>query len=140
MIDEFRLSPERLVVEVSEQDVLEDPRIVAALEELRDIGVRLAIDDFGVGYSNLSRLESLRPDIVKLDRSFITPLDNPRASRTLVRRVIELAHDLGAVVVGEGVETERQRDALASLGCDAVQGFLIGMPAIHAADVAWALR
>ena len=138
VIEDFNIAPKRLVVEVREQDVLDDPRIVAALEELRSIGVSLAVDDFGVGYSNLMRLELLRPDIVKLDQSFIRPLDSPRAARTLLRRVIELAHDLGAIVVGEGVETQRQRDALADLDCDTVQGFFTGAPeaAGHTAEVA----
>lgn len=136
MIRECRMLPEQLVVEVREQDRLEDPRTVAALAELRDIGVRLAIDDFGVGYANLSLLESFRPDIVKLDRSFVAPLTNPRASRTVLSSVIELAHGLGAIVVGKGVETERQRDTLAEVGCDAIQGFLIGRPAAPTANVA----
>ena len=125
LIAEFGVSPDRLVVEISEQDVLDETRTAETLAALRALGVGLAIDDFGVGYSNLSRLESLQPDVVKLDRSFVTPLDDAGSPRKLLRRVIELAHDLGAVVVGEGVETERQRDALAELGCDAVQGFLI---------------
>jgi EAL domain-containing protein (putative c-di-GMP-specific phosphodiesterase class I) len=132
MIEQFRISPARLVVEVSEQEILEDDKVVAALEELRDIGVSFAIDDFGVGYSNLSRLELLRPDIVKLDQSFLTPLQTSRGSHLVLRRVIELVHDLGAIVVAEGVETQRQRDVLGDLGCDTVQGFLLGLPAARA--------
>jgi diguanylate cyclase (GGDEF)-like protein len=136
LLDESRVAPGRLVVEVSEQDLLGEARTVAALTALRDLGVCLAIDDFGVGYSNLSRLEALTPDIVKLDRSFVIPLADPDAPVKLLRRVIELAHDLGAVVVGEGVETPRQRDTLAALGCDAVQGFLIGAPASRVVEAA----
>lgn len=135
LMREFCVPPDQLVVEVSEQDALEDPQIVAALEQLREIGVTLAVDDFGVGYSNLSRLETLRPGIVKLDRSFIAPLDDARASRTVIQSAIQLAHDLGAIVVGEGVETQRQRDALAELECDTIQGFLIGVPTVRGPSV-----
>jgi diguanylate cyclase len=136
LVAEFGAVPNRLVVEVSEQELLDDPRTTATLAALRGLGVGLAIDDFGVGYSNLSRLERIQPDVVKLDRSFVAPLDDPGAPRKLLRRVIQLAHDLGAVVVGEGVETHRQRDALAELGCDAVQGFLFSMAEEEAAEVA----
>ena len=136
LVAEFDVAPHRLVVEVSEQDLVDDARTTATLLALRSLGVGLAIDDFGVGYSNLSRLERVQPDVVKLDNSFVAPLDDPAAPRKLLRRVIELAHDLGAVVVGEGVQTVRQRDALADLGCDAVQGFLVSLAGEAAAEVA----
>jgi EAL domain-containing protein (putative c-di-GMP-specific phosphodiesterase class I) len=136
LVSEFGVAARRLVLEVSEQDLLDDTRTVATVLALRGLGVGLAIDDFGVGYSNLSRLERIQPDVLKLDRSFVAPLDDPGAPRTLVRRVIQLAHDLGAVVVGEGVETQRQCDTLAELGCDAVQGFLFSMAEEEAAEVA----
>ncbi|HEY8301890.1 MAG TPA: EAL domain-containing protein [Jatrophihabitans sp.] len=127
--------PSRLVVEVSEQDALDDADSGATLALLRESGVRIAIDDFGIGYSNLARLEALRPDILKLDRSFVAPLASGLRG-VLLGRVVELAHDLGAIVVAEGVETEVQREILAELGCDALQGFLIAPPAEYVADVA----
>ena len=128
LLEELDVYPTRLIVEITERDVLDDTVMHNALAALRALGVRIAIDDFGVGQSTLSRLGEIRPAIVKLDRSFVAPLDDPAASTTLVRGIISLAHDLGAVVVGEGIETERQFDVLHSLGCDAAQGFLLGRP------------
>jgi EAL domain-containing protein (putative c-di-GMP-specific phosphodiesterase class I) len=98
------------------------------MRDLRALGVRIAIDDFGTGQSSLSRLGEINADFVKLDRSFVAPLDDPSRSTTLVRGVISLAHDLGALVVGEGVETRSQFEALRNLGCDAMQGYLLGRP------------
>ena len=134
LLVELRVVPSTLVVEVTERDLLEPAVMNNALAALRDIGVRIAIDDFGVGQSNLSRLGEIAPDIVKLDRTFVAPLDDPLHRPTLVRGIVSLAHDLGALVVGEGVETERQLEALRDLGCDAVQGFLLGRPALVDAD------
>ncbi len=128
LLDDLEVAPARLVVEITERDVLDVEAMHNVLTALRDLGVRIAIDDFGVGQSTLSRLDAIRPDMVKLDRSFIEPLDEPGAPTTLVRGIIGLAHELGAIVVGEGIETERQFDVLRSLGCDAAQGFLLGRP------------
>ncbi len=128
LLHDLEVAPARLVVEVTERDVLDVAGMQNALAALRDLGVRIAIDDFGVGQSTLSRLGLIRPDIVKLDRSFVEPLDDPTMPTTLVRGIIGLAHELGAVVVGEGIETERQFEVLRSLGCDAAQGFLLGRP------------
>jgi diguanylate cyclase len=128
LLGELCFPPERLVVEVVERDMLDHGKMRAIMRELRALGVRIAIDDFGTGQSSLSRLGEINPDYVKLDRSFVAPLDDPTRSTTLVRGVISLAHDLGAVVVGEGVETQQQFDKLRDLGCDAMQGFLLGRP------------
>jgi len=137
IIAETDLAPRYLMLELTESILMEDVGdAITTLPALAALGVGLAIDDFGVGYSNLSRLERVQPDVVKLDNSFVAPLDDPAAPRKLLRRVIELAHDLGAVVVGEGVQTARQRDALADLGCDAVQGFLVSLAGEAAAEVA----
>jgi diguanylate cyclase len=128
LLDELGFPADRLVVEVVERDMLDPGKMRAVMRDLRAVGVRVAIDDFGTGQSSLSRLGEIDPDFVKLDRSFVAPLDDPTRSTTLVRGVISLAHDLGAQVIGEGVETQRQFDALHDLGCDAMQGFLLGRP------------
>jgi EAL domain-containing protein (putative c-di-GMP-specific phosphodiesterase class I) len=125
---EFGMNSRDLVIEVSESEALADARAVETLAALREVGVSVAVDDFGVGYSNLSRLDALQPHIVKLDRSFVQPLDAADVSTGLIAGVIGLAHELGAMVIAEGVETERQLDTLQRLGCDAVQGFLVGRP------------
>jgi EAL domain-containing protein (putative c-di-GMP-specific phosphodiesterase class I) len=98
------------------------------LETLMAKGIRVAIDDFGTGYSSLAYLHAIPAHVVKIDRCFITGLSHRRNSQTLVRSMISMAHDLGYSVVGEGVETEEQRQVLQSLGCDEIQGYLYAKP------------
>jgi diguanylate cyclase (GGDEF)-like protein len=130
------LAPSQLVLEVPEKSLYTDPTATAAtLLGLRRIGVRLALDDFGVGYSSLARLQEMPPDIVKIDRCFVAPLGRPGASTELLASMIDLAHRTGAMVIAEGVERPEELAELSRLGCDAVQGFLLGrpMPAAEAA-------
>jgi EAL domain-containing protein (putative c-di-GMP-specific phosphodiesterase class I) len=99
-----------------------------ALVTLRSTGARIAIDDFGMGYSALSYLTDLPVDIVKIDRSFVSRLDAVAADVVLVEAVIRLAHQLGLTVIAEGVETMEQLDVLRSLDADAAQGYLFDRP------------
>jgi len=127
--------PERLVVEIVESAGLGDPvRAIAVARELRSMGVRLAIDDFGVGFSSLSLLRRIPFDLVKIDKSFVDAIPEPR-STAIIRSIIGLAHTLGAKVVGEGVETQDQARFLNGAQCDYLQGFLFSRP-IEASDVA----
>ena len=105
------------------------------LDELHDMGVRLVIDDFGKGYSSLSYLRRLPVDELKIDRSFIIGLADGEDD-TLVRCMIDLAHNLGMTVIGEGVETEDVLQQLIELNCDAAQGYFLAKPgpAAHIAD------
>jgi len=120
---------DRLVVEVLESEMVEHmSTAIQSLNQIRKTGVRVALDDFGVGYSSLSRLQTLPVDVIKIDRSFITPLDDPAAITTCFAGVVDLAHRIGATTIAEGVETEQQLHAVLSLGCDAAQGFLLGRP------------
>jgi diguanylate cyclase len=96
------------------------------LRELQRIGTRLAVDDYGTGYSSLAALRNLHARQVKLDRTFIQGLPGDGANEAIVRSTIELAHTLGATVVAEGVEARDQWDHLVHLGCDVAQGFLVG--------------
>jgi diguanylate cyclase (GGDEF)-like protein len=123
------LPPEHVVLEITERTLLRDERRTThMLNRLTETGVRLAIDDYGTGYSSLSYLHRLPIQQVKLDRSFTTNIASNPVSATIVRSTIELAHTLGATVVAEGIETNRQWHLLASLGCDIAQGYLIGEP------------
>jgi EAL domain-containing protein (putative c-di-GMP-specific phosphodiesterase class I) len=90
--------------------------------------VRIAIDDFGTGYSSLSYVTRFRPDVLKLDKSFVDEVATDHAANAVVEAVIELAHKLNIVVVAEGVETQAQLDILRSANCDEVQGYLLGRP------------
>jgi EAL domain-containing protein (putative c-di-GMP-specific phosphodiesterase class I) len=109
---------------------MEDP--VAAhrvLQGLKALGVRLAIDDFGVGYSSLSHLKYLLPvDVIKIDKSFVDGLLDSGESRAIVTAIVELAHALGVQAVGEGVETAEQAIALRELGCHIAQGYHFSRP------------
>jgi diguanylate cyclase (GGDEF)-like protein len=123
------LSPERLCLEVTESVVMEDAGGAAQmLAELRDMGVQLAIDDFGSGYSALSSLKRFRVDVLKVDRAFVAELGRDSTDGAIMAAIIDLTHALGLRAVGEGVEWPDQLAVLRALGCDAGQGYLFGRP------------
>ena len=118
-----------LEVEVTESALIAEPeRVQRHLTQLRQMGVRVAIDDFGVGYASLSYLKRFPASTVKIDREFVSGLPDNRGDAAIVSAVALLAHSLGMVVVAEGVETERQADFLRQAGCDQAQGYLLGRP------------
>lgn len=104
------------------------------MRRLRQLGIRIALDDFGTGYSSLSYLHQLSFDTVKIDRSFIVAMANPRMA-TVLNAIVALAVNLGARVTAEGVETPEQLDFVRHVGCTEVQGFLFSPP-LPAHDVA----
>ena len=129
-LGEAGAEPGDLVLEITEHGVLED--FAAAfrhLQEVRALGVRVAVDDFGTGWSSLSYLQRLPVDALKIDRSFVATLGVEGPSMAIVGSLVSLAHGLGLTVVAEGVETEEQLAELRRLGCDSVQGFLLARPA-----------
>jgi diguanylate cyclase (GGDEF)-like protein/PAS domain S-box-containing protein len=122
---ERSLPAEQLVVEVTESAVMDDPDVAhETLDALSAAGVRIALDDFGVGQSSLACLRDLPLDVLKLDRGFITSLASSRQAAAIVRAVCEMARTLGFTVVAEGIETAMQADVVERLGCDVGQGFL----------------
>ncbi|WP_432485828.1 putative bifunctional diguanylate cyclase/phosphodiesterase [Kineococcus esterisolvens] len=134
------LAAERLELEITEGQVLTDlPGAVRTLEEVRALGVRVALDDFGSGYSSLAWLQRLPVTSLKLDRTFLADLNGSRSNSAIVRAVVDLGHALGLQVVGEGVEDEAQLRALRALGVDEVQGFHLGRP-VPAAEFRERLR
>jgi diguanylate cyclase (GGDEF)-like protein/PAS domain S-box-containing protein len=123
------LPPDALELEITETAVLEaSEETRGVLRQLKELGVVLAIDDFGVGYNFLSHLRDFPIDRVKLDRSFIAGLGAAGDDRTIVEAVVRLAHELGLSVVAEGVETRTQAALLSVLGCDIAQGFHFAPP------------
>ena len=122
--------PGRLLeCEISEDTVMGDPRRAGdVLERLRELGVRLSLDDFGTGHSSLSYLKRLPLDEVKIDRSFVIGMADDPSDAAIVRSTIDLARHLGLEVVAEGVETSEVLDVLAALECDVAQGFLLSRP------------
>ena len=132
-----RLAPERLCLEITETAAITDLAATAVrLGELRALGVRLALDDFGAGHSSLTLLRSLPVHLVKIDRSFIEQVTRDTADAVLVRLVVEAAHSLGRRVCAEGVETVEQARQLVAMGCDAAQGWLFGRPQPASAQLA----
>lgn len=130
------LPTDLLTVEITEDIVLSEMDLVTAvLRRLREYGVRVAIDDFGSGYSSLSYLRDLPIDEVKLDRNFIAPVTSDRRAAAVAQAVIDLTHDLGATVVAEGIEDAATADWLREHGCDVGQGYLFGRP-VEAARIA----
>ncbi len=124
------LDPHRLVLECTETIFIEDSeKMLSTLHKLKQIGVQIALDDFGTGYSSLSYLRSFPFDIVKIDRSFVSDLDASTSSSVIVQAVILIAGSLGIKTVAEGIETEAQLKLLKLLGCNDVQGYLLGKPA-----------
>ena len=130
------VDPNRLVLEVTESSFFSDLEgAQKALHAIRALGISVGVDDFGTGYSSLSYLRDLPVNILKIDRSFVSPLDdeNPdrgvMRDRAVVRAIVELAHSLGLQTVGEGVETPEQLAVLGNLGCDFAQGFHLHRPA-----------
>ena len=124
-----RLDPSRLVLEITEQVMMGDAdATIGTLRELKALGVRLAIDDFGVGYSSLSYLKRFPVDALKIDRSFVAGLCKASEDAAIVQTVITLAHTLGMEVTAEGVESEEQLGQLRDLGCELGQGYLFGKP------------
>jgi diguanylate cyclase (GGDEF)-like protein len=131
---------ERLALEIIETALMQPSAVVTrALRELGSLGVRIVLDDFGTGYSSLSRLRRHPLHGIKVDRSFVNGLPEDGGGRAIVAAVIGLARALGGTVTAEGVETERQLDALRALRCERVQGFLLARP-LPADELAALLR
>jgi EAL domain-containing protein (putative c-di-GMP-specific phosphodiesterase class I)/GGDEF domain-containing protein len=125
----YGLAPRALAIEITESALMSNRTLAAAtLESLAAAGVQLAIDDFGTGYSSLAYLQSVPAKVVKIDQSFVRDLDRDVRKRSLVTTMIKLSHDLGQLVVAEGVETAPVARFLASAGCDQVQGYLYARP------------
>ncbi|WMS44557.1 EAL domain-containing protein [Acuticoccus sp. MNP-M23] len=128
-LERWEFPPERLCLEITESTIAERPAAaLASLRAIRRLGVHLAIDDFGRGYSSLSILQSMPFDFLKIDRSLIMGLSSAKSDQRLVRAVLRLADDFGLEVVAEGIETPEQEALLIELGCGLGQGYLLGRP------------
>ncbi len=128
-LDKVGLDPAWLELEITENTVMADPtRSMTVLSELRDLGVTLAIDDFGTGYSSMANLRDLPVHVIKIDRSFVGAMATSAGDATIVRSILELAHNLGMRTVAEGVEDAETCRLLEAFGCDVVQGYYIGRP------------
>jgi diguanylate cyclase (GGDEF)-like protein len=128
-LDKHQVPPELLTLEITESSVMNQPeRSLPVLQALHAMGIRLSVDDFGTGYSSLAYLRRLPIDELKIDKSFVQRMVTDLGDLAIVRAIIDLGHSLGMRVIAEGVEEEAGRDALRSMRCDAMQGFLLSRP------------
>lgn len=123
------LSPERLEIEVTESILIDNPdRAIGVLRQIKAMGMRVALDDFGIGYSSLSYLRYFPFDKVKIDRCFVQDLDTRADNQVIVRAIRDIAKGLGMSITAEGVETAGQAAQLKSTGCEELQGYLFARP------------
>jgi EAL domain-containing protein (putative c-di-GMP-specific phosphodiesterase class I) len=129
------LDPRRLVLEITESvTLLNVSETVNVMEHLIQLGIGFALDDFGTGYSSLPYLALLRPRIIKIDESFVSPTTESVRNDTLLEAIVTLGNNLNMTMIAEGIETEAQLERLRHLGCELGQGFLFS-PAVPADDV-----
>lgn len=134
----WNIAPTQLEVEITESALATDPQCAKEiLSRLSAIGVRIALDDFGIGYSSLASLKRLPVTEIKIDKSFVMDMAVNTDDATIVRSIIDLGHNLGLKVVAEGVENQITWDLLAAFGCDYAQGYYLSYPLPAAALARW---
>jgi len=123
------LSPRQLEIEITESLAIDHPeRVRAVLTPLRKLGIKLAVDDFGTGHSNLATLTQLDFDVFKIDRQFVSGTPHEGSANAIVEMILSMANTLEMQIVGEGIETQPQAEFLKSKGCHIGQGFLYSPP------------
>ena len=129
LVEEYDLDPRQLRVEITESVMVNDSdKVVAIMEEFRNYGFVVEMDDFGSGYSSLNMLKSLPVDVLKIDMNFLGKSEDARRADTIVKNIINLSLDLGIVALTEGVENRDQYDILADMGCKLFQGYYFSKP------------
>jgi diguanylate cyclase (GGDEF)-like protein/PAS domain S-box-containing protein len=129
-LETYGLTSSAIGIEITESDIVpDDDRCARTIQELVHLDVPIAIDDFGTGFASLSYLWRFPASTVKIDQTFVRRLDETPEAAALIEAMIQMAHSLGKTTVAEGVETETQLTQLRALGCDTVQGYLLGRPA-----------
>jgi diguanylate cyclase (GGDEF)-like protein len=129
MVDKHKVDPKNVILEITESAIMSDPMTARrVMRRLSNMGFQLSIDDFGTGYSSLAYLKQLPVDEIKIDKSFVTQMDQDENDAVIVRATIDLAHNLGLKVTAEGVESTDVWDLLEMLGCDSAQGYFIRKP------------
>jgi len=138
LLQRHRCAAQWIALEITESAILDDPaHAIRNLERLHALGCRLAIDDYGTGYSSLAYLRRLPVHELKIDKSFVIGMSADASDALIVRSTIDLAHNMGLSVVAEGVEDDATLDRLRSMGCDMVQGYLLSRPMGVAETAVW---
>ncbi len=128
VIDETSIEPSMLALEVTESVVQTNPQNLSIFKKLKSLGISIAIDDFGEGYSSFASLKHISIDCLKIGKYFIDDVVTDSSSRSLVSSMVDIGHNLGHTIVAEGVETEKQLNILKALGCETAQGYLFSRP------------
>ncbi len=129
MLQRTGFEPSRLEIEITETGLMTDPASAEKIvEDLRRVGIRVSLDDFGTGQSSLGRLREFHFDKIKIDRAFVSSINRDKPSEHIIRAILAMCEGLGMDVVAEGIEDEAQADRLVQFGCGGGQGFLFGRP------------
>ncbi|TIS83200.1 MAG: EAL domain-containing protein, partial [Mesorhizobium sp.] len=129
ILDRTGFDPRRLEIEITETGLMTDPASAEKIvEDLRRVGIRVSLDDFGTGQSSLGRLREFHFDKLKIDRAFVSSILEDRPSEHIIRAILAMCEGLGMDVVAEGIEEEAQADRLVQFGCAGGQGYLFGKP------------
>lgn len=128
-LEKYGIEPSMLELEITENSLIQSPEVVfSTISMLKEIGIKLSLDDFGVGFSSLTHLKKFDLDILKIDKSFIDSIPHKTEDAIIISSLIQMAHGLGLKVVAEGVESEKQLTFLQKKDCDFIQGFLFSRP------------
>ena len=129
VLKKYEVSPHEIELEITESVLIDDlSEVKDKLYLLREYGIRVSLDDFGTGFSSLSYLKGLPIDTLKIDKSFIDNVVEDDSSRIITESMISMVSKLGFETIAEGVETKEQYEYLRDIGCDAIQGYLLGRP------------
>lgn len=138
LLERYSAGTDWLALEITESAIMGDPqRALSVIERLHHMGLKLSVDDFGTGYSSLAYLKKLPVSELKIDMSFVLNMDKDKDDETIVRSTVNLGHNMGLIVVAEGVETESAWHMLQQMGCDLAQGYHISRPLDNAALLQW---
>ena len=129
LVECYEISPHNLCLEITETSIMKDAsKNLQTIDELRNYGFRVIMDDFGSGYSSLNMLQDMNLDAIKIDMEFLRKNDDPERSKTILEMILELSKELGIEVVTEGIEREDQLDYMQKLGCQLFQGYYFAKP------------
>jgi len=141
MMDQYGVDPALVELEVTESVAMQDYEAAdSKLRELQSVGIRMSIDDFGVGFSNLTQLVNLPFDTLKIDRSLVADIGRSRKSEAVVQALLGIAAEMGQDTVAEGIERQEEVDFLSRHGCTTLQGYLFARPLPPGAFLEWVMQ
>lgn len=129
ILNQFNITPKSIKLEITEDEIIDNTEfVIDVLNNLRKLGFKISLDDFGVGYSSFNYIKMLPLDTIKIDRSLLISVETDKKTLAIIETLIKLSHTLDLDVVCEGVEIKSQMDLLKDINCDKIQGFYISKP------------